>query len=228
GRRPGRDRAGRRVLGHGRLQAPLRAGEPRAAEPAGVPRAPRGRAAVLGHHARRPRRDRDRPARGRAPEAGRRPGPGTAVRRGAGGPLLLGLALLLVLSITLAVTIGPSDVGARDAWQVVAGHLGIGTGASPTTDAIVWEIRLPRVLLAGAVGAGLALVGAVLQATMRNPLADPYLLGISAGASFGAVIVFVGIGGAAVGLTTGAFGGAMAAFAGVVVLGAGRGARLDP
>jgi iron complex transport system permease protein len=63
---------------------------------------------------------------------------------------------------------------------------------------------------------------------MRNPLADPYLLGISAGASFGAVIVFVGIGGAALGLTTGAFGGAMVAFAGVVALAAGRGARLDP
>jgi iron complex transport system permease protein len=110
----------------------------------------------------------------------------------------------------------------------VAGHLGLGTGGSPTTDAIVWEIRLPRVLLAAAVGAGLALVGAVLQATMRNPLADPYVLGISAGASFGAVIVFVGLGGATLGLTTGAFGGAMAAFLAVLVLGAGRSTRIDP
>jgi len=152
----------------------------------------------------------------------------TAVHRRSGGALLVGLGLLLLVSAVAAVTIGPSSVGARDAWQVVTGHLGLGNGASATTDAIVWDIRLPRVLLAGAVGAGLALVGAVLQATMRNPLADPYVLGISAGASFGAVIVFVGIGGATLGLTTGAFGGAMVAFLAVVVLGAGRSVRIDP
>jgi len=152
----------------------------------------------------------------------------TAVHRRSGGALLVGLGLLLLVSAVAAVTIGPSSVGARDAWQVVIGHLGLGNGASATTDAIVWDIRLPRVLLAGAVGAGLALVGAVLQATMRNPLADPYVLGISAGASFGAVIVFVGIGGATLGLTTGAFGGAMVAFLAVVVLGAGRSVRIDP
>jgi iron complex transport system permease protein len=152
----------------------------------------------------------------------------TVVQRRSGGALLLGLGLLLVVSATVAVTIGPSSVGPRDAWQVVTGHLELGHGAPPTTDAIVWEIRLPRVLLAGAVGAGLALVGAVLQATMRNPLADPYVLGISAGASFGAVIVFVGLGGATLGLTTGAFGGAMIAFLVVIVLGAGRSVRIDP
>jgi iron complex transport system permease protein len=152
----------------------------------------------------------------------------TAVHRRSGGALLVGLGLLLLVSAVAAVTIGPSSVGARDAWQVVIGHLGLGNGASATTDAIVWDIRLPRVLLAGAVGAGLALVGAVLQATMRNPLADPYVLGISAGASFGAVIVFVGIGGATLGLTTGAFAGAMVAFLAVVVLGAGRSVRIDP
>ncbi len=63
---------------------------------------------------------------------------------------------------------------------------------------------------------------------MRNPLADPYVLGISAGASFGAVIVFVGLGGATLGLTTGAFGGAMVSFLAVLVLGAGRSTRIDP
>ena len=143
-------------------------------------------------------------------------------RRIGGGPMLVLLLLLLVVSVTAAVTIGPSDVGAADVWRVVADHLGFASDATPTENAIVWEIRLPRVLLAATVGAGLALVGAVMQATMRNPLADPYLLGISAGASFGAVVVFVGLGGAAFGLTTGAFGGAMVAFAAVLVLGAGR------
>ena len=132
------------------------------------------------------------------------------------------LLLLLVVSVTAAVTIGPSNVGAADVWRVVGDHLGFSSDATPTENAIVWEIRLPRVLLAATVGAGLALVGAVMQATMRNPLADPYLLGISAGASFGAVVVFVGLGGATFGLTTGAFGGAMVAFAAVLVLGAGR------
>jgi iron complex transport system permease protein len=138
------------------------------------------------------------------------------------------LVVLLAASVTAAVTIGPSRVGAGDAWRVVGDHLGFGSGATSTENAIVWEIRLPRVLLAAAVGAGLALVGAVMQATMRNPLADPYLLGISAGASFGAVVVFVGLGGAAFGLTTGAFGGAMVAFVAVLVLGAGRTARIEP
>jgi iron complex transport system permease protein len=152
----------------------------------------------------------------------------TAARRPAGGTLLVGLALLLVLSATVAVTIGPADIGAGAALRVVAAHLGLGRGGSATTEAIVWQLRLPRVLLAAAVGAGLALVGAVLQATMRNPLADPYVLGISAGASFGAVIVFVGLGGATLGLTTGAFGGAMAAFLAVLVVGAGRSTRIDP
>jgi iron complex transport system permease protein len=142
---------------------------------------------------------------------------------------MLGLLLVaLAVSVTAAVTIGPSRVGAGDVWRVVGDHLGFGSDATATENAIVWEIRLPRVLLAATVGAGLALVGAVMQATMRNPLADPYLLGISAGASFGAVVVFVGLGGAAFGLTTGAFGGAMVAFVAVLVLGAGRGARIEP
>jgi iron complex transport system permease protein len=149
-------------------------------------------------------------------------------RRVGGGPVLGLLAVLLAASVTAAVTVGPSSVGAGDVWRVVGDHLGFASHATPTENAIVWEIRLPRVLLAATVGAGLALVGAVMQATMRNPLADPYLLGISAGASFGAVVVFVGLGGAALGLTTGAFGGAMVAFVAVLVLGAGRGARIEP
>lgn len=151
-----------------------------------------------------------------------------AVRRPAGGAALVLLALGLAASVALAVTIGPSSVGAGDALRVVGAHLGLRPAAPPTVDAIVWEIRLPRVLLAATVGAGLALVGAVMQATMRNPLADPYLLGVSAGASFGAVLVFTGLSGAAFGLTLGAFGGAMAAFAVVLVLGAGRSVRIEP
>lgn len=78
-------------------------------------------------------------------------------------------------------------------------------------DAIVWDLRLPRVIAALGMGAGLALAGAVMQALTRNPLADPYLLGLSSGAALGAVALVV------MGLTAfvplGAFVGALAALA---------------
>ncbi|MCK8676111.1 iron ABC transporter permease [Streptomyces lichenis] len=67
--------------------------------------------------------------------------------------------------------------------KVLADHLtGLGTPAGTMDDQIVWSLRLPRVLLAAAVGAGLAVVGTTLRATVRNPLADPSVLGVSAGA----------------------------------------------
>lgn len=103
--------------------------------------------------------------------------------------LLGGLVVLTGLSIVFAVTIGPANIAPGDVWGTIAYHLGL----SPTNpvsrlrDGIVWDLRLPRVLTAAAVGAGLALCGTVIQALTRNPLADPYLLGLSAGASLGAV-----------------------------------------
>lgn len=102
------------------------------------------------------------------------------------------LALLLLESITIAVTIGPADLAVAEVFRSIASHLGLGeSGLSALRDGIVWELRLPRILTAAAVGAGLALVGAVMQALTRNALADPYLLGISSGASLGAVIVLL-------------------------------------
>lgn len=103
--------------------------------------------------------------------------------------LSLGLLALLAVSIILAVTLGPADIAPVEVWQTIAHHLGL-LAESPTgrlRDAIIWELRLPRVLAAAAIGAGLALCGAVMQALTRNPLADPYLLGLSSGASLGAV-----------------------------------------
>jgi iron complex transport system permease protein len=90
-------------------------------------------------------------------------------------------------------------------------HLGIPGVRSPATlaDSIVWQLRLPRVLTAGAVGAGLAIGGTVMQSITRNPLADPYLLGVSSGASLGAVGVLVI--GLSVALPAAAFLGAFAA-----------------
>ncbi len=95
---------------------------------------------------------------------------------------------------------------------------------------IVWNYRLARAVAAACCGAGLALSGVVLQALLRNSLADPYLLGISAGASTGAVLVtVVGVGGGIISLSTGAFGGALLAFLLVTMLataaGGGSGMR---
>ncbi|HLU63573.1 MAG TPA: putative F420-0 ABC transporter permease subunit [Protaetiibacter sp.] len=102
----------------------------------------------------------------------------------------LGAALLA--SITLAVTVGSAGIGVADAWGSVIAHLtGQPSPLGPLHDGIVWQLRLPRILTAAAVGAGLALVGCVMQAVTRNQLADPYLLGLSSGASLGAVAVLV-------------------------------------
>lgn len=104
--------------------------------------------------------------------------------------ITLGIALLL--SLTFAITIGPAAITPVDVWGSVLHHLGLGpTPLSLLRDGIVWQLRLPRVLTAAAVGAGLAMSGAVMQAITRNPLADPYLLGLSSGASLGAVAVLL-------------------------------------
>lgn len=127
-------------------------------------------------------------------------------------PIAIGvlLVLALALSIGVAVTMGPADLTVGD---VVASVLsrwgGADPGLTPIEEGIIWSLRLPRVLAAAAVGAGLALCGAVMQATTRNPLADPYLLGLSSGASVGAVVALL-IGTQAL-LPVAAFIGAMAA-----------------
>jgi iron complex transport system permease protein len=105
--------------------------------------------------------------------------------------ILLGLALLLVVTITLAIISGPVPIPAPQVWQIAWSQM-TGSGPGDWSQAqtnIVWLIRFPRVLMAGCVGAGLAVVGVTMQAVVRNPLADPYILGISSGASVGAVAV---------------------------------------
>ena len=131
-----------------------------------------------------------------------------------------------MLSITLAVTIGPAEIRFDEVWASIASHLGLGT--TPLTvlrDGIVWELRMPRVLTAACVGAGLALSGAVMQALTRNPLADPYLLGLSSGASLGAVsVILLGI---SVLLPVAAFLGALLALAVTLLLASALG-RITP
>ena len=149
--------------------------------------------------------------------------------RGVLVPLLLAGSALLVLSIGVAVTIGPANVSVPDVYRVILTHLGIGSsGVGRIQDGIVWELRLPRTLLAAVCGAGLALCGAIMQSLLRNPLADPFVLGISSGASTGAVLVAVlGVGGGALSLSTGAFAGALLSFVLVMLLAAGAGGGND-
>lgn len=108
--------------------------------------------------------------------------------------LVGGLAALLLVSLTLAVTVGSVAIRPGVVWQIV-GHELLGVpgadGAVGQQRPIVWELRLPRALLAALVGAGLAVVGVAIQALVRNPLADPYILGVSAGASVGATLVIL-------------------------------------
>ncbi|RAO51781.1 Fe(3+) dicitrate transport system permease prote in [Micromonospora saelicesensis] len=142
------------------------------------------------------------------------------------GRYVLPLALfLLLVTIAAAVSVGSADLPVDSVLRAVASHVGFPVQPLPALpDSIVWDLRLPRVLLAALVGAGLAVCGAVLQALTRNPLADPFLLGVSSGASTGAVAVLVlgiRIGAGPVDLTTGAFVGSMAAFGAVLLL-AGR------
>jgi len=107
--------------------------------------------------------------------------------------LLAGLAVLLV-SLSFAISVGAVNIPMGTVWGVLLDKLSPGLVErtwSPGREAIVWEIRFPRALLAMMIGAGLAMVGASLQAVTRNPLADPHLLGISSGGAFGAVLALL-------------------------------------
>ena len=132
---------------------------------------------------------------------------------------LLALTLLL-LALLAGVAIGETAISPQVVLQVLANKLwAAGFVLDPIDEGVVWNYRLTRALVAAACGAGLATCGVILQSLLRNPLADPYLLGISAGASTGAVLVaLIGVGGGLVSLSTGAFVGAMAAFALVILL----------
>ncbi|MGH3875463.1 MAG: FecCD family ABC transporter permease [Actinophytocola sp.] len=173
-----------------------------------------------------------RPAAREAPRAGSRiradrPAPLHAVPL----PLCLGLlGVVLVVLVLAAAAIGSVSVSIGDSWQVVWGHLtGQAVTVNPAHDQIIWNFRLPRVLLAALCGAGLAVAGVVLQAMVNNPLADPFILGVSAGGSVGAVAVMALGAGAlgGLGVSGAAFLGAMLAVVLVFVLGQQRG-RLNP
>jgi iron complex transport system permease protein len=134
-------------------------------------------------------------------------------------PLLL--AALFVASAT-ALAVGPVALSPGDVWRALAG------AAGDQSVAIVRDLRLARICLAIVTGAGLGVSGAALQGTLRNPLAEPYLLGVSGGAAVGAVLaVVVGVT-SVIALPVAAFGGAAAAVLLVLVIARATSGRSDP
>jgi cobalamin transport system permease protein len=108
--------------------------------------------------------------------------------------LAVGGLVALAVALVAGVALGTVAIPVGDTLAVLAHRLlGIDPGAaiSPATDTIVWELRLPRILTAMTVGAGLAVAGATFQGLLRNPLADPYVLGTASGAALGAAIAVV-------------------------------------
>ncbi|WP_282935189.1 iron ABC transporter permease [Paenibacillus sp. RC67] len=132
----------------------------------------------------------------------------------------ISLIAALVCSVGIALSIGQVSVPFSDSLRIVVYQMsGISSGSlneqslAIHTD-IVWSIRFPRVLLAMLIGAGLALCGTVMQASVQNPLADPYILGISSGASLGATFsIMIGFGTAGI---IGSMGTAFWAFLGAL------------
>ncbi len=134
----------------------------------------------------------------------------------------IALGLLAVASIVVGVALGPADLG----WaESIGGLLGRG---DETVVAIVRQLRAPRVLLAFLVGGCLAVTGAALQALVRNPLADPYLLGLSGGAGVGAVLAIALRLGGPWAVPAAAFVGALVAIGLVYRLALVAGAGVDP
>ncbi|MGD8367768.1 MAG: iron ABC transporter permease [Desulfobacterales bacterium] len=128
------------------------------------------------------------------------------------------LGVLLIFAALLALAFGSTDA----VFEALAAAVKGKKAADPMVETIVWQIRFPRVLLAVLVGAALSLGGLVFQALLRNPLAEPYILGVSGGSAVGAILgILMGLSRfPGVGLT--AFAGSMATLALVLVLSSGQ------
>ncbi|WP_319458257.1 iron ABC transporter permease [Mycobacterium sp. RTGN3] len=148
------------------------------------------------------------------------------------GALMLVLIAFGIVSMVIGVGIGSVRVPAATVVEVIwAKSLGSSDSAAASNLVqIVWDLRFPRVVLAALVGAGLSVVGVAVQALVRNPIADPYVLGVSSGASIGAAVVIVygsAMGLGALGLSGAAFATACLSMAVVYVV-ARRGGGLNP
>lgn len=140
------------------------------------------------------------------------PGIRRAGNKGLGSPVTLTkvfrttfvLALMLVFAIALSLFFGTADISLSQIWSTIWGNVPQGPAST-----IVLKIRLPRILLAGLVGFALSLGGVVFQALLRNPLADPFILGVSSGSAFGAVLGIILDFGLHLGVPIMSFGGAL-------------------
>jgi iron complex transport system permease protein len=111
--------------------------------------------------------------------------------RGRTWPKVVGAAVFALGAVLVGTFVGPADLGVGSIVESAASHLpflGIRSHLSPTDSAILWQLRAPRVVLGLLVGAMLSIAGATYQGVFRNPLADPYLLGVAAGAGLGATL----------------------------------------
>lgn len=131
-------------------------------------------------------------------------------------PLLILLIAAAMAALVAALISGTIPVSAGDLWALLHG------GESGMTGHIVTELRLPRALAAFAIGGMLALAGAQMQVLLGNPLADPYVLGISGGAAIGALLAMLG-GAATLGVNVAALGGALGSMLLVFGLAHGKG-----
>lgn len=139
--------------------------------------------------------------------------------------VIIFLMAALVITVITAVSLGQVNIKVSDTYKIIFGklthHDEIFNSSSKAMIAIVWNMRLPRVLLGLLAGAGLALCGCVMQATVNNPISEPYILGVSSGATFGATLLIVmGLGAFVSG---GAFVGAVIATVMVLGIASGHG-----
>jgi iron complex transport system permease protein len=144
------------------------------------------------------------------------------------------LTVVLVLVVVFSTSIGTISVTPSSAFKIILGHLvpampWMSDGSlTQVQDNAVWQFRLPRSLLAALTGAALAMAGALMQAVVHNPLAEPYILGVSAGAGVGAVsFIVLGVGLNSLGIGASAFIGAVIATAAVYFL-ARKSGRIAP
>ncbi|WP_300001583.1 iron chelate uptake ABC transporter family permease subunit [uncultured Cedecea sp.] len=147
-----------------------------------------------------------------------------AVKQTRQGLLLTTSALIafivLLTVIAVGVSVGELSIPLSNVFYALTNRAGFTeVPLNRIYESVIWDFRFSRALVAACCGAGLAICGAVLQSLLKNALAEPYVLGVSAGASTGAVsVVVLGLGTGAISLSAGAFAGAFAAFAFVALL----------
>ena len=140
------------------------------------------------------------------------------------------LTIVWGISVVVSLKIGSVSISNAEFFTLIQNRLGGRTGSSPT-EVILFSVRFPRLLLGSVVGAALALAGAAFQSLLRNPLADPYVLGISAGASMGTILFSIFASASStvavlyMGRPTAAFIGALITVLGVYVIAGGIHAR---